>query len=609
MNGPTGLRFLRPYLYHDIAPVKPAAYARFFANTTPWRPRAAVRKTLYAAKVRHFMEAWEASGHYEARLEKLEKADALHYPRMRKLPMRISVKTFNEKYASLKEDETREETVTLCGRILSIRSYGKLMFVDILENGHVTQVMFLYHPLASGVAFRVFRAHLGLLQRGDFISVTGMPNRNGRGSLIVASKTTPEILTPSLNPLPTKLENPETRIRHRHIDLLANRATADTLRLRSHIIQSIRDFLINDEFLEVQTPIITDKAGGAFARPFTTVATEFSQKQLALRIAPELWLKRLVIGGMDRVFEIGPAFRNEGLDATHNPEFTTCEFYKAYATLDDLISMTETLISRLVEQAIELRSSSLQMLPELDTAPYEVPFKRLEFIPTIEAGLGERLPDLFADDATEKLLALFNKHNITPPSSATLPRLLDALSSLYIEPQCKNPTFIINHPACLAPLAKSYTDQITNQFVSARAELFIESKEIANMYEEENSPFEQKKKFIEQLKYRDDENTTTVDENYIGALELGLPPTGGWGAGIDRLVMLLSRSSRISDVLPFGNLRNVVNLGQELVTGEKERATGEKDGATGEKTRATGESESNGNVNGGENEVKSDLRV
>jgi lysyl-tRNA synthetase class 2 len=340
------------------------------------------------------------------------------------------------------------------------------------------------------------------------------------------------------------------------------------LRLRSHIIQDIRNFLINDDFLEVQTPIITDKAGGAIARPFTTVATEFSQKQLALRIAPELWLKRLVIGGMDRVFEIGPAFRNEGLDATHNPEFTTCEFYKAYATLDDLISMTETMISGLIQRTRELRSGHLHKLPDLDISLYESPFARLEFIPTIEAGLGDRLPDLSAEDATEKLLALFNKHNITPPSSTTLPCLLDALSSLYIEPQCKRPTFIINHPACMAPLSKSFADPIINQLVSARAELFIENKEIANMYEEENSPFEQKKKFIEQLKYKNDENTTTVDEGYIRALDVGLPPTGGWGLGIDRLVMLLSGSSRISDVLPFGNLRNVVNLGQEGATGE-----------------------------------------
>ena len=381
----------------------------------------------------------------------------------------------------------------------------------------------------------------------------------------IRAEDTPIILSPTLVKLPTELTDRETRIRNRHVDLLVNRNVVDTLRARSHIIRYLRDYLIKDDFLEVQTPIIADKAGGAIAKPFTTIATEFSDKQLALRIAPEIWLKRMILGGIDRVFEIGPAFRNEGLDATHNPEFTTCEFYKSYANLEDLILMTEELVSGLAEHVSSLRKSTLMGLPEIETAHFKAPFKRIEFIPAVEAALGESLPNLQAEDAEVQLLSLFAKHSITPPASPTLPRLLDRLSSFYIEPQCNSPTFITHHPACMAPLSKSFLSESlsTPQLISARAELFIHHKEVANMYEEENSPFEQRRKFQEQFRWKDSENGAHLDESYLRALENGLPPTGGWGCGIDRLCMLLSGATRISDVLSFGSLRNVVGLGRE----------------------------------------------
>jgi lysyl-tRNA synthetase class 2 len=338
---------------------------------------------------------------------------------------------------------------------------------------------------------------------------------------------------------------------------------ADTIRVRSHIIQYLREFLLKDNFLEVQTPLIADKAGGAIAKPFTTVATEFSDKTLALRIAPEIWLKRLVIGGMDRVFEIGQAFRNEGLDATHNPEFTTCEFYKAFADLEELISMTESLFAGIAKLVAGLRKYPLKRLPTVDLEQFTAPFHRIEFIPAVEAGLGQKLPDLAADDAEGQLISLFKEKDIPLPSSLTLPRLLDKLSSIYIEPDCIAPTFITHHPSCMAPLSKSFLCLKTNQLVSARAELFIDKRELANMYEEENSPFAQREKFLQQAKWRDDENRAVIDESYLEALEWGLPPTGGWGCGVDRLVMVFTGAKRISDVLAFGSLRNVVNLGRE----------------------------------------------
>ena len=395
------------------------------------------------------------------------------------------------------------------------------------------------------------------------VAVYGNPYSSHKGELSVNAAELPELLSPSLASLPRGLEDRETRIRNRHVDLLVNKEVADTFRVRSHIIQYLRNFLLQDNFLEVQTPIIADKAGGAIAKPFTTVATEFSEKTLALRIAPEIWLKRLVIGGIDRVFEIGPAFRNEGLDATHNPEFTTCEFYKAFADLEDLISMTESLFEGIAKLVTELRNYPLKLLPEVDMEQFTAPFKRIEFVPAVEAGLGQKLPDLSAEDAEEQLINLFKEKDLPLPSSPTLPRLLDKLSSIYIEQDCTTPTFILYHPFCMAPLAKSFLCSKTKQLVSARAELFVDKRELANMYEEENSPFSQREKFLQQARWRDDENRAVVDESYLEALEWGLPPTGGWGCGVDRLVMAFSGAKRISDVLAFGSLRNVVNLGRE----------------------------------------------
>jgi lysyl-tRNA synthetase class 2 len=371
----------------------------------------------------------------------------------------------------------------------------------------------------------------------------------------------PQFLSPTLHITPDTIQDKETLIRNRHLDLLVNAKAAQVVRARSYIIQAIRAFLLNDDFIEVQTPMIADTAGGAVAKSFKTNATEFPEKELALRIAPELWLKRLIIGGMARVFEIGPAFRNEGIDATHNPEFTTCEFYKSFADLEELIEMTEHMITGVATRLTSLRASSLSALPEIIPTLNTGPFQRIEFIPAIEQGLGERLPDLAADDATSKLISMFEKHSIPTPSSPTLPRLLDKLGTIYIEPQCEAPTFIMYHPACMAPLSKSFHHPEINQKVSARAELFIQQREIANMYEEENSPFEQRTKMELQARYRDAENDAHVDQSYIEALEWGLPPTGGWGCGVDRLAMLFTGCTRIADVLPFGNLRNVVNLG------------------------------------------------
>lgn len=256
------------------------------------------------------------------------------------------------------------------------------------------------------------------------------------------------------------------------------------------------------------------------------------------------------------------------MDANHNPEFTTCEFYRAYATLEELISTTEKLFSeidKLVRRVNEEKPTGLPD-PGIESAP---PFGRLEFVSTIEGCLNERLPKLDGPKATAQLLAIFRRHELPIPRHPTLPRLLDKLATKFIEPHCQAPTFIMYHPECLAPLAKSYFDVKIGQRVANSAELFVKGHEVANMYEEENSPFDQRRKFEEALKYREGNaspdgtpSSIRINESYIEALEWGLPPTGGWGCGIDRLVMLFTGATRIGDVLTFGTLRNVVTLGR-----------------------------------------------
>jgi len=337
----------------------------------------------------------------------------------------------------------------------------------------------------------------------------------------------------------------------------------------------MRGFFDKRRFVEVNTPLLQAGAGGAVARPFETYATELSDTKLNLRVAPELFLKRLIVGGVERVYEIGPAFRNEGVDATHNPEFTTCEFYSVMTSLQTLMYMTEELFRDLAAAARESRRTMLG-LPDMTEfeAAISKPFPRLEFIPTIENAVRKERPDwsfpnLAQPNAEEQILQVFALFNISMPRPANLPRLLDGLAAHFIEPLCTTPTFITHHPECMSPLAKSFLKyptphSATQHRVSARAELFIQGREYVNCYEEENSPIEQRRKFEEQLRYRredDGETHRTVDESYISALEWGMPPTGGWGCGVDRIVMLFAGKKRIADVLPFGTLRNVVALG------------------------------------------------
>lgn len=311
----------------------------------------------------------------------------------------------------------------------------------------------------------------------------------------------------------------------------------------------------------METPIFDVNAGGAIARPFETVANEMSNTPIRLRIAPELNLKRLIVGGQDKIFEIGRVFRNEGVDNTHNPEFSTCEFYEVGATLHSLVERTEKIVQGLNTAVESLRSTYFPSLKASEEIDFTAPFQQLPFIPTIEKASGCKLPDLSSPTASEDLISLFHDLSMVVPPNPTLPRLLDALAEQYIEPLCINPTFITQHPEALSPLSKSYVCPLTNQRIASRVELFIASREYVNAYEEENSPFEQRRKFMQQLEFHPEgERDREIDESYLEVLEWGMPPTGGWGCGLDRLVMLFAGKKRIADVLPFGTLRNVVSI-------------------------------------------------
>ena len=488
-------------------------------------------------------------------------------------------------------DNSNEATIT--GRITSIRESGsKLVFVDVEEGpGQRLQVVMnskniAVEPQASNRKTREeVRASA---QRGDIISATGVPGRLERGELSLRATQKLQLLSPCLHDIPTFTDDDKAyHASDRHVQMLADQNIIRTITARSNIISGMNTFLSSQRFVNVQTPILAASAGGATARPFETSASEFHDRKLTMRIAPELWLKKLIVGGMQRVYEIGPSFRNEGLDKTHNPEFTTCEFYAVDWTLSRLQKQTQNMIFAIAKDMArsgnldERFADSIGSIQFADTFGLDQTasqnaelgdkfpssagptWSEIDFIPALNEAIGMKLPNLSLVDAHEQVLRVFFHKELEIPATPSLPRLLDKLCATYLEPRCDKATWIINIPECLSPLAKSFVHpDLPYQRVAARAELFIHHKEVVNCYEEENSPIEQRRKFIEQQRHAKlgdtvDDEAMKIDEDYIRALEWGMPPTGGWGCGIDRLCMLMLGKERISDVLSFGNLRMV----------------------------------------------------
>jgi len=436
----------------------------------------------------------------------------------------------------------KEVVERVAGRVSQKRQQGKLIFYDIRGDGTHLQVVVAEDIFASGR----FHEDNHAVRRGDILGFEGIPGSSKRGELSLFA-TSLQILRPCLRMLPKRsLKDQETRYRQRYLDLIMNPNVRDTFLVRSQVIQEVREFLTDRSFIEVDTPILNAIAGGAAARPFVTHHNELGM-DMFLRIAPELYLKQLVVGGMDRVFEIGRLFRNEGIDLTHNPEFTTCEFYMAYADYEDLMGMAEEMISGIVQRVtggLTLNVSGV----EVDFTP---PFRRIPLVASIEEAVGEKLPeDLASPEALAALTRIAAQHGVACPAPLSAARLLDRLSAALVEPSCKGPTFITDHPVVMSPLARRHRD---NKFLTERFELMIQGLEYCNAYSELNDAMEQRARFADQAasKADGDVEATEVDEDFCVALDHALPPTAGFGLGIDRFVMLLTGHTNIKEVLLF----------------------------------------------------------
>jgi lysyl-tRNA synthetase, class II len=453
------------------------------------------------------------------------------------------------------EEDGYGEHVRVPGRILSWRSHGKSAFAHIEDGDGRIQLYFRLNQLGEASFER-----LDLLDLGDWIGVTGPVFRTRTGEVTVRVEEW-ELLSKSLRPLPLGKEevdeetgervvhsgfaDPEARYRQRYADLAVHPEVRERFRVRSRLVSSLRRFLDDQGYLEVETPILQPLYGGAAARPFVTHHNALDTR-LYLRIADELYLKRLIVGGFERVYEIGKDFRNEGIDRSHNPEFTMLEFYQAFADYRQMMSLVESLLRSVIHDTCRTTEIRYQGTA-IDFAP---DFRRLPFVPALNEALGVELDDL--DD--EELRARAARITDEDLGGAGRGRLLDKLFGAHVEPELVQPTFVVDYPVELSPLAKPHRE---DPKLTERFELFVAGREIANAFSELNDPIDQRERFEAQAKLREagDDESHPIDEDYLRAMEYGMPPTGGVGIGIDRLVMLVTDSASIRDVILFPILR------------------------------------------------------
>lgn len=438
----------------------------------------------------------------------------------------------------------RGPEVTVAGRIPApIRLMGKAAFTHLQDDVGRIQIHFRRDVLGEDTF-----ATLRDLDIGDFIEATGLPFRTRTGEITVEARSF-RLLAKSLRPLPEKwhgLTDVETRYRQRYLDLISNEEVREIFRVRSRVVSAIRRFMDDRGYLEVETPILQSAAGGAAARPFLTHHNALD-RDLFLRIATELHLKRLVIGGFERVYEIGRIFRNEGISTKHNPEFTTMESYEAYADYADIMRLVEDLVSHVAGTVL----GTTEITIGGERVSLDPPWPRIPLRDAIREKSGidfEEYPD------ADSLRAVIRERGIPVADFLGRGKLIDELLSTYVEPKIVAPVFLTDYPVELSPLAKRHPD---NERFVERFEGFIGGMEIANAFSELNDPLDQRERFADQARQRaaGDEEADILDEDFLVALEHGMPPTGGLGVGIDRLVMILTGQQSIREVILFPQLR------------------------------------------------------
>jgi len=454
------------------------------------------------------------------------------------------------------EKRNEKRNYTVAGRIKFFRLMGKASFLKIEDESGLLQIYVSRDNLPEGFYNETFKK---TVEVGDIIEVSGYPFITGKGELSLHVDGL-KILTKAISPLPEKfhgITDKELRYRQRYLDLIMNSEVRKTFHIRSKVISLTRRFFENKGFLEVETPMMHPVAGGANAKPFTTHHNALGVDRF-LRIAPELYLKRLIVGGFEAVFEINRCFRNEGMDATHNPEFTSIEFYWAYKTYKDLIELTKEYFEYLFEH--------LDLPTTLPYGDLEIDFTKFSEIPLIESltTIGGVPADITEDK--DKIIAYLKAANVDVNEKMNLGQLQGELFDEYVEAKLINPTFITEYPVEISPLARRSDEK---PHLTDRFELFIAGKEIANAFSELNDPIDQLQRFEGQMEAKEsggDDEAHEMDEDFVNALSYGMAPTAGQGIGIDRLVMMLTNEHSIRDVLLFPAMKpikNEINLHDE----------------------------------------------